>query len=413
MKTRLLLQITILAFLGLIPVKISAQWVQSTFPTSNHVTDMMFYGNMLYVATYENGIYQTQDFETWSPINNGLTTQHINQIISSVEGAFVSFYVATDAGVFRSTMMGYSWTPVNNGLTNLNISTIFSDGEILYAGTQQGAFRSLNFGQSWLPVTIGAPSQTVDCFYKNGPDLLAGLYGSGEYLYRSIDNGITWNPYGTGLYETNQIAKLDDELFTVSITIMYHSLDNGASWNQVGPGLVPGMPIFDITTGYDYLWIATMAGGFIQHTDSINFRPITSSMPLGGTGLSAVALNEEWIVFGSVNNGIWYEPLDIITDLNEADLNNSVITCLPNPTSGVISIKSLVVGPESAVGSRQSAVVEILDLNGKTLELRNPEPGLPAVGRNLELDLSNYPAGVYFIRMSMDNELIVKKIVKL
>jgi hypothetical protein len=31
----------------------------------------------------------------------------------------------------------------------------------------------------------------------------------------------------------------------------------------------------------------------------------------------------------------------------------------------------------------------------------------------LELDISNYPAGVYFIRINIDNGLLVKKILKL
>jgi hypothetical protein len=100
----------------------------------------------------------------------------------------------------------------------------------------------------------------------------------------------------------------------------------------------------------------------------------------------------------------------------------------PNPTSGVFSLKSLVF-------SQGSAVIEILDLNGKTLEHWNPgtlepwnlepwnlEPGTRNLGtRNLgtrnpgtlELDISHLPAGIYFIRIGIGNEWIVRKIVKL
>jgi len=414
MKIKSLLITASIAFLAMISVKTAAQWVQSTFPTGNHVTDMMFYGNILYVATSENGIYQTTNFTNWNPSNNGLTTSHVNQIISSVESSYVSFYAATDAGVFRSTMMGYSWTPVNNGLTNLNVGTIFSDGEILYAGTQQGSFRSENYGQSWTPISIGTPSQVVDCFFKNGPDMLAGLYGQGEYLYRSVDNGITWNPYGTGLYETNQIGKLDGELFAVSITIMYHSLDNGATWSQVGPGLVPGMPIFDITTGYDYLWIATMAGGYVQHTDSTNFRMITSGMPLGGTNLTAVAINDEWIVFGSIDNGVWYEPVDVITGIDDPLTPRDVFACFPNPTAGKFQITSTIRQlPDQTNSKEQIQNIEIIDLYGKSMTFNNNRTIEQLNNRTIELDISNFPSGIYFIRISSGNEMIVKKIVKL
>jgi ligand-binding sensor domain-containing protein len=112
-----------------------AQWTQSTFPITNHVTDLKFYGNILYVATYGAGIFQTQNFTTWTPLNNGISTLNINEIITAIEGSNITLYAATDAGVFRSTMLGMNWTAVNNGLTNLNVATVYSDGTNLYAGT--------------------------------------------------------------------------------------------------------------------------------------------------------------------------------------------------------------------------------------------------------------------------------------
>lgn len=406
MKTKLFFMTASLVFLAMSPHKISAQWVQSNFPTTNLVTDLKFYGNILYVATSGAGLFQTQNFTTWTPINNGLSTSNINEIITAIEGANITLYAATDAGVFRSAMLGFSWTPVNSGLSNLNVSTVFSDGEILYAGTQQGAFRSDNYGQSWTPLNIGAPSQVVDCFFKNGSDMLAGLHGPGEYLYRSTDNGLTWNPFGTGIYETNQLAKLDAELFAVSNTVMYHSLDNGAGWNLVESGLVPGMPILDIATGYNYLWIATIAGGFVQHTDSTNFRTITAGMPLGGTNLSAVAVSDEWIVYGSINNGVWYESIDVINGIEDPLPPCGVVTCFPNPTRGVISLQSLVF-------SQGPVVVEMVDLYGKIVETRNTGTQEPWNSGTLELNLCHLPAGIYFVRISLENQMIVKKIIKL
>jgi photosystem II stability/assembly factor-like uncharacterized protein len=415
MKARLLLMTASLTVLAMSSVKISAQWVQSSFPTSNQVTDMKFYGNVMYVTTYGAGIFQTQNFTAWSPINNGVSTSNIYEIITAIEGANITLYVATDAGVFRSAMLGFNWTAVNNGLTNLNVGTVYSDGAVLYAGTAGGAFRSANYGQSWTPMTVGTPSQVVSCFYKNGPDMLAGLIGAGQYLYRSTDQGLSWEPYGTGVYEIQQIESLDGELFAVSGTLIYFSTDNGATWNPVGPGLVPGMPVSDITTGDDHWWIATYAGGYVQHTDSTNFLMVTAGMPLGGTNLSAVAVNNNWFVFGSLDNGIWYQPAGIITTTDEYPDLSGVINCFPNPTSGKFQITN----PKHQTNSNnQIQKIEVVDLYGKAMELRNTgtigtvrnlEPGT----RNLELDISNYPSGIYFLRISLENQTIVKKIIKI
>ena len=57
----------------------------------------------------------------------------------------------------------------------------------------------------------------------------------------------------------------------------------------------------------------------------------------------------------------------------------------------------------------ESVRIETVDLDGKVLETWNPEPGT----RNLELDITGYPAGVYFIRISLENQLIVKKTIKI
>ena len=79
------------------------------------------------------------------------------------------------------------------------------------------------------------------------------------------------------------------------------------------------------------------------------------------------------------------------------------VEVFPNPTSGVVSLRSSVV-------CRQTASVELINLYGNLLELWNPgtlEPGI------LELDLSNYPAGIYFIRINLENQMIIKKIIKL
>lgn len=40
-------------------------------------------------------------------------------------------------------------------------------------------------------------------------------------------------------------------------------------------------------------------------------------MPLGGIMLSAVAANQDWIIFGTINNGLWYTDPGIITEITE------------------------------------------------------------------------------------------------
>lgn len=75
----------------------------------------------------------------------------------------------------------------------------------------------------------------------------------------------------------------------------------------------------------------------------------------------------------------------------------------PNPTRGVVSL-------QLAVGNRESAVIEIADIFGKVLEIRIMECSYTGTQN---LDISHLPAGIYFIRITVENQTIVKKIIKL
>lgn len=376
-----------------------AQWTQSNFPVTHTVTDLVFFGNSLFVATGDAGIFQTQDFSTWTASNSGLTTLNIREIITAIEGSSIVLYAATDAGIFRSTLLGYLWTPVNSGLTSLNAGTVYSDGSILYAGTSGGAFRSADFGQSWTPMPIGLPAQQVRCFHQSGAYLFAGLSGQGNYLYRSADQGLNWAPYGSGLYETGQIRELDNELFAVSITLIYTSTDQGASWNPAGPGLVPGMPVSDVTTGNDYWWVATFAGGYVQHTDSSHFRMITATMPMGGMNLTAVAQNSDRIVYGTLNNGIWYASENIVTGIQPATTEIPDVSISPNPARENIqvSMKGL---------SEEECTYSLSNLNGQFLCKGKFK-------QQMQLRIDDLPEGVYTITIQTDKRKIVKRFVKI
>lgn len=399
MKKHLIIAVfTMLAML--VSVSGRAQWTQSSFPVSNQVTDILAYGNVWYVATSNNGIQRTQNFTDWSASSNGIATTDIRRIIASVEGANIVLYASTANGVYRSTMLGYNWTAVNNGLTSLNTGAVFSDGTILLVSTADGVFRSANYGQNWSAVSIGASNQTVRCFLKTGTDLLAGLANTGSYLYRSADNGLTWSPYGTGLYEVNQLAALGDELFAASGTLMYHSTDNGLTWSPASSGLVPGMNIMDMTVQGDYLYVATLAGGYVQHADSSSFRMITNGMPMGGYMSNTVAVNDEYVVFGTVSNGLWVAGSGVVT--SAVCPSKPFLSIYPNPVKQNCTI-SFDGWPGKACEIRLSDVSGNIVM--ETFYNVVPESGI-------SLSLSSLKTGLYFVQLRDDQNMAVAKLIK-
>ena len=115
------------------------------------------------------------------------------------------------------------------------------------------------------------------------------------------------------------------------------------------------------------------------------------------------ALTQNWTVTVAHSNGIWDE------DRIKGD---DGFVVYPNPTRGKFQITNSIHQLADQTNSKiQIQNIEVVDLYGKTLELWNPG-NIETLG-TLELDLGNYPAGIYFIRINLENQAIVKKIIML
>jgi hypothetical protein len=98
--------------------------------------------------------------------------------------------------------------------------------------------------------------------------------------------------------------------------------------------------------------------------------------PANTTGFSNLSI--QWTVSGTT----------AVQKIN----NSGDFTVFPNPSNGIFTITGN--GIES---------VEVLTLSGKVL-IKN--------GRNSSMDLSNYPDGIYLVRVKQNNHTIIKKLVK-
>jgi hypothetical protein len=80
------------------------------------------------------------------------------------------------------------------------------------------------------------------------------------------------------------------------------------------------------------------------------------------------------------------------------------VEVFPNPTTGQFKV-------QNAKGKVEFQSLEFTDIYGNLLEIRDQDCQLPTA--NCQLDISRLPAGIYFIRISLENQTIVKKIIKL
>jgi hypothetical protein len=84
----------------------------------------------------------------------------------------------------------------------------------------------------------------------------------------------------------------------------------------------------------------------------------------------------------------------------EATASVSSLDIFPNPTNGAIVVRL----PQVEGVSQHT--ISLFDMNGRVLSSKEVS------GHSLEMDLSSYANGVYFIKINSGETLITKKVVK-
>ena len=145
----------------------------------------------MYLATQEEGIYKSYDEGyTLIPINNGLTSNNIRQIIKTPEDVLICL---ASNGVFRSLDNGNHWASLElNGLLSTAINSIYYNNGMLYACTDNGI--GVFIGE--LPVELTSFTASVN---KNKIQLswetATELNNSGFEVQRKLENS-EWTTIG-------------------------------------------------------------------------------------------------------------------------------------------------------------------------------------------------------------------------
>lgn len=92
--------------------------------------------------------------------------------------------------------------------------------------------------------------------------------------------------------------------------------------------------------------------------------------------------------------------ITILEPLAAEDTSINRVSVFPNPTSELLNVAFVNSNP-------RTSNIKIIDTNGKIMHERN----LKSIGQQTEVfDVSSFPTGIYFVRTTLENRTIVKKI---
>jgi photosystem II stability/assembly factor-like uncharacterized protein len=167
----------------------STSWTPVYLGRAGWVYSLAAKGDSVFAGTSIGGLFRTWNFGPgWYALDTvGFKDTTVNSLV--FDGT--TLYAGTQMGVFSSTDDGQSWTTLNSGLTTLDTRALAFKGSDLFAGTWGGGvFRSTDHGANWIPVNNGLENKDVLSFAVKDDNLFAGTWEKG--VFHSMDNGANW-----------------------------------------------------------------------------------------------------------------------------------------------------------------------------------------------------------------------------
>ena len=204
---------------------------------SNFHAKTVFICVFLVTTTLAQGL--DGDINTWIQLDDGMAMGRIH----ALEAGENRLYAGASNGIFISQDNGRTWHRTLPEEAITAITAIAIDGETVYAGAwAKGVFRSDDAGVTWKPLQDGLRCDDVngECYCGEVRRILITrdkifnvMFWRGTYT--SKDKGETWNEasreWDLGARKILSMTEFDGYLWKATDgDIMYRSPDNGETW---------------------------------------------------------------------------------------------------------------------------------------------------------------------------------------
>jgi ligand-binding sensor domain-containing protein len=394
----------------------------------------------IFLITFSAQQLHSQTFTIYNTANSGLPANWVGEL----ETHNGELWISTLEGLVNFD--GVNWVvydTTNSGLQHQIITdiAIASNGDVWVANYDEGV--AMFDGLNWVNYNVSNSSLSNNLLTSITVDDLDDIW-IGTYSGLDVFNGAIWTSYNTlnSSIPDDKIQRID---FTSNGDIWVPtwfggvSFFNGSTWTSYStansPLQVNSAPVVKVDQNDD-VWIGTTQGlAFYDGSswtvfDSGNSPLVTDDIRaldigpngeiiigcnLGGltiydgitwtnynTGNSSMPSDQVWgLKYDSTSASLWVgtsNGLVNITNLASFEKFGDLITinCIPNPTSGNLQIHH----------PFNKGEIHLINEAGQAL-LTKPIVGIGSI----ELNLSAYPSGYYFIKIIVDNNSWQERIV--
>jgi trimeric autotransporter adhesin len=363
------------------------------------------------------------DGNAWSAIPGlGTTANHV-YALCVYNGALYAGGTFTTPGNRVAKFDGTSWSPLTSGigpnvvkaLKSFN-GSLFVGGNFSTAGGNACHHVALWNGTSW---TIPSTQNNSDayCFAIHNNELyLGGAIPS--YIYKWVTSSSSWTAIAntfqsTGAYIT-AMASYNGSLYASGLQITTGSSINiskwnGSAWSGVGTGFPIGTMAYALTPLNGYLY----AGGSFTNAGTSGAKYLAAWGSTSSTwymGITPNNLDFHVLAFDTVSSpktlyagGYFSVPYKaimksvVLVDVPELTLPADAVTIYPIPAHS-----NLYINVDKELANPQ---VEIYNMAGEKIVDQ-----ISAKSQRT-IDVQNYAAGIYFVKITADGRTLTKKIV--
>ena len=331
-----------------------AQWQPMNGPPGRYVRSILCTDSLYYAATGGGVLVSSDHGLNWKFRNSGLTSCDTKCLVAYNDTVFL----ATDENIFRTTDGGLHWTSdpymhnhyikhllVHHGslfastyIQGVYQSTEGTQGEyvtgifpddvrypyymadndeaIFIATYRRGIYRSFDNGASWEPCSNGLKSDVLGIFCHNGK-VFATVLGQGVMV--SGNNGDTWTSANLNK-QAKGYAHLGDTLYAACINDgVFVSYDNGVTWHDFNSNL-PSKSLWCIDAHDGHLFVGDTQGRIYRGNSDgsgwIRTNAPTFLASVGNIGISnerVLAATHGSDMFYTDNGSTWTQSTNIGT----------------------------------------------------------------------------------------------------
>ncbi|MEQ8584115.1 MAG: T9SS type A sorting domain-containing protein [Marinoscillum sp.] len=250
-----------ICFVLLVNTLVSAQWFSSGGPSGGQANDIASTGSALVVAAGRGGVFKSMNSgATWEGKNTTLPSNINAWRIKESNGLL---YLITTFEIYISSDEGENWELSYSGISSFSDLTIQGTTIYVYSHASSGVLYSEDNGANWVEKRAGnAEVKLLDLAFFN-----SAVYGGGQSLFRSSNNGDTWDAIeveGLGPNGISSMTATEEVLFIADDGHVFSS-HNGDDWIQTNINL--GGTILTMGVSGDSVYLTTGGGRFFYTKD--------------------------------------------------------------------------------------------------------------------------------------------------